>query len=60
MTNAFCYAGSGNEAWDYAWRVFSHNRFAGYVVAMSEFDAMKKAQDKYGKNIWIERVRVVG
>jgi hypothetical protein len=53
MTNAFCYAG-------YTWRVFSHNRFAGYVVAMSEFNAMKKAQDKYGKNIWIERVRVVG
>lgn len=49
MTNTFCYAG-------YTWRVFSNNRFAGYVVALSEFDAMKKAQDKFGNNIWIERV----
>ena len=53
MTNVGCYAG-------YTWRVFSSNRFAGYVVAMSEFDAMRKAQDKFGKNIWIERVRVIG
>lgn len=53
MTNAFCYAG-------YTWRIFSNNKFIGYVVAMSEFDAMKKAQNKYGKNIWIEKVMVVG
>lgn len=49
MTNTFCYAG-------YAWRVFANNRFAGYVTAMSEFDAIRKAQEKFGYNIWIERV----
>lgn len=49
MTNAFCYA-------TYSWRVFSNNRFAGYVTALSEFDAMRKAKDKFGNNIWIERV----
>jgi hypothetical protein len=49
ITDTFCYAG-------YSWRVFSNNRFAGYVTAMSEFDAMRKAQDKFGKNIWIERI----
>lgn len=49
MTNVNCYAG-------YSWRVFSNNRFAGYVVALSEYDAFRKAQDKFGKNIWIERI----
>lgn len=49
MTNPNCYAG-------YSWRVFSNNRFAGYVVAMSQWDAIKKAQEKFGKNIWIERI----
>ena len=49
MTNAFCYAG-------YSWRVFAGNRFAGYIVAFSEYDAYRKAQDKFGKNIWIERI----
>jgi len=49
VVETFCYAG-------YSWRVFSNNRFAGYVTALSEFDAMRKAQDKFGKNIWIERV----
>ena len=49
MTNINCYAG-------YTWRVFSNNRFAGYVVAFSEWDAIVKAQNKFGYNIWIERV----
>jgi hypothetical protein len=49
--NDFCYAG-------YTWRVFCNNRFAGYVVAMSQYDAYNKACDKYGKNIWIERIVV--
>jgi len=49
MTTANCYAG-------YTWRVFANNKFAGYIVALSEFDAMKKAQAKYGDYIWIERV----
>lgn len=49
ITNTFCYAG-------YSWRVFANNRFAGYVTAMSQFDAMRKAQEKFGKNVWIERI----
>lgn len=49
MITTNCYAG-------YSWRVFHHNRFVGYVVAMSEFDAYKKAQIKYGTYVWVERV----
>jgi hypothetical protein len=49
MITTNCYAG-------YSWRVFQHNRFVGYVVAMSETDAVRKANDKYGYYIWIERV----
>lgn len=47
---ANCYAG-------YTWRVFANNRFAGYVVALSETNAVKAAQEKYGKYIWVERIR---
>ena len=49
MTDAYCYAG-------FSWRVFHNNRFVGYVVAMSGTDAYRKAQDKYGKYVWVERV----
>lgn len=49
MTNTFCYAG-------YTWRVFANNKFAGYIVAMSETDAIRRAKEKFGKYIWIERV----
>jgi hypothetical protein len=41
---------------DYSWRVFQNNRFVGYVVAMSETDAYRRAQEKYGQYIWIERI----
>jgi hypothetical protein len=44
-----CYAG-------YTWRVFQHNRFVGYVVSFSETDATRKASEKYGKDIWLERI----
>lgn len=40
----------------FAWRVFKDNRFIGYVVAFSQYDAYNKAKDKYGNNIWLERV----
>jgi len=49
MNTNNCYAG-------YSWRVFQNNRFVGYIVSFSEIDAFRKAQDKYGKNIWIERI----
>jgi hypothetical protein len=45
----FCYAG-------YSWRVVKNNRFVGYVVAMSETDAMRKAFDKFGSLVWVQRI----
>lgn len=48
-TNIHCYAG-------YSWRVFQNNRFVGYIVALSETDAYRRAQDKYGSYIWIEKM----
>ena len=39
----------------FSWRVFKDNRFVGYVVAFSQYDAYNKAKDKYGSNIWLER-----
>ena len=41
---------------EYIWRVMRDNRFAGYVVAMSQWDAERKAVEFYGKNIWVERL----
>jgi hypothetical protein len=49
MKTTFCYSGI-------SWRVFQHNRFVGYVVAMSEYDALRKAQEKYGDYILVERI----
>ena len=40
----------------YSWRVVQNNRFVGYVVAMSEMDALRKATEKFGKFVWVERV----
>lgn len=41
---------------EYVWRVMKNNRFAGYVLAMSSWDALRKAEESYGKNIWVERI----
>jgi hypothetical protein len=41
---------------EYSWRVVKNNRFAGYVVAMSQWDALRKAEESYGKNVWVERI----
>lgn len=49
MNTANCYAG-------YSWRVVKNNRFVGYVVAMSEADALRKAAEKFGKLVWVERM----
>jgi len=49
MNTANCYAG-------FSWRVFQNNRFVGYVVAMGELDALRKANDKFGSYIWVERI----
>lgn len=42
---------------EYTWRVMKNNRFAGYVLAMSIYDAQRKAEEFYGKGIWVERIR---
>jgi hypothetical protein len=44
-----CYA-------SYSWRVFQNNRFIGYVVAFTMTDANRRATEKYGKNIRIEKI----
>lgn len=50
MTNAFCYSG-------YSWRVWVNNRFAGYVVAASQMEAMVSAKNKFQSSyIWVERM----
>lgn len=40
----------------YHWRVMKNNRFAGYVLAISCWEAERKAAEYYGKNIWVERL----
>lgn len=50
MTNAFCYSG-------YAWRVWVNNRFAGYVRAASQMEALFAAKHKFQSSyIWVERI----
>jgi len=43
---------------DYCWRVIKNNRFVGYVVSFSQFDAIRKATEKYGRDVWVERLLV--
>lgn len=40
----------------YVWRVWKNNRFAGYVVSPSQYNAYTRAVDEYGQNVWVERV----
>jgi hypothetical protein len=49
MTTDQCLAGM-------SWRVFQHGRFVGYVVSFSQDDAWRKAKDKYGSDLRIEKV----
>jgi hypothetical protein len=49
MTTAQCLAGM-------SWRVFQHGRFVGYVVSFSQYDAWRKAKDKFGSDLRIEPV----
>ena len=41
----------------YVWRVFKNNKFAGYVYSPSEIDSMRKANQKFGSYVLIERIR---
>jgi len=49
MNTTNCYAA-------FSWRVFQHGRFVGYVVSFSQYDAWRKAKDKFGSDIRIEKV----
>jgi hypothetical protein len=40
----------------YTWRVYQNNRFAGYVLAYSEREAISRATSRYGSNVRVERV----
>jgi len=40
----------------FSWRVFQHNRFVGYIVAFTQYDAYNKAKDKYGEGLRLEKV----
>jgi hypothetical protein len=39
----------------YNWAVWKNCRVVGYIRSPSEMDAMRKAQEKFGQNIFIER-----
>ena len=39
----------------YTWIVWKNCRIVGYVVSCSETDAFRKATEKFGKNLWVER-----
>lgn len=40
----------------FPWRVYQHGRFVGYINSFTYNDAYRKAKDKYGNNIRIEKV----
>lgn len=40
---------------EYTWQVWKFNRFAGYVLAFSEWEALAKAKQTYGDNLYVER-----
>jgi hypothetical protein len=40
----------------HTWRVYQNNRFAGYVLAFTENDAIKRATNRYGSNVRVEMV----
>lgn len=43
-----------NIANEYVWRVWCHNKFAGYVTAYNEWHAMKLAKEKFGNYVFVE------
>lgn len=40
----------------YSWQVWKNNRLVGYVLAVSEWEAYRKATDKYGNNLYVYRM----
>lgn len=41
---------------EYNWAVWKNCRLAGYVRAYSEIEALRKAKEKFGDNLFIERM----
>jgi hypothetical protein len=41
---------------EYTWRVIQNCKFVGYVLSGSEIGALRKAKEKYGKDVWVERI----
>lgn len=39
----------------YNWAVWENCRMVGYVRSPSEMDALRKAKEKFGNNVFIER-----
>jgi|DEB3_MinimDraft_2_1074329.scaffolds.fasta_scaffold00194_20 hypothetical protein len=40
---------------EYTWQVWKDNRFVGYVLAFGQWEALAKAKEKYGENLYVER-----
>jgi hypothetical protein len=43
----------------YIWAVWKNNRLAGYVESPSSIDALRIAQQKYGREVYVIRESVV-
>lgn len=41
---------------EYTWAVWKNCRLAGYVRSYSETEALRKAKEQFGDNLFIERV----
>lgn len=41
---------------EYVWKVVKGTRFVGYVTAISEWEALRDGTNRYGSNIWVERM----
>jgi hypothetical protein len=39
----------------YVWAVWKNNRLAGYVESSSSIEALRIAQEKYGRDIYVIR-----
>ncbi len=42
----------------FTWRVILNCRCVGYVVSFSATGASQKAEEKFGRNVWVERLSV--
>jgi len=49
-----------NTVKQFTWRVILNCRCVGYVVSFSATGATQKAEAKFGRNVWVERLAVGG